>query len=52
MVVQVKQMWDLKIKKALSGDRAGDHSRRPRLVIPCQVAPQQSLTPFHQMIAI
>ena len=33
-------------KSSVREDRAGDHSRRPHLVIPCQVAPQQSLTPF------
>ena len=33
-------------------DRVGGRSSRPRLAIPCRVAPQQSPTLFHQTFVV
>lgn len=38
-------------KKLCLSPELGDHFHHPRLAIPCWVAPQQSPTPFHQIVA-
>lgn len=46
--------WDEEIVKrpVMLHDGADGYASRPRLVIPCEVAPQQSLPPFHRAILL